>query len=429
MQQILTHGQESENQSFAGVLKMLLISGLLCQNFEFDKKREEEPKKMEALNLVYRGKIDILVFEVLKFFTGEIMDDLGDEGIQMRMTALQGLGYFFASYPTFMISPESTNLMDKIFDEGSIELQIRLMLVFQEFLSAEEKRIGKRELAAGDSLYTKTIDIDTLLGNTEEYAELGVNGSLMQRYLCKILSCALSESSELRYAAFEVVSAVVHQGLAHPVMCMPAIVAAETSPDVVLRTKAYYLHRYAHDKYRNLLYSHMSEYLSTSYQYQKILCGAGNVLGYGKRGGDAKVDPVLGVTYSVLKDKKKPKFDFLTSLVKAFEFDLKSTTSEDIDIGYLKYLSENMIHLTLSTTDDVLNMVYIMDRILMTLGTDLLSYVHFLKKQGIVNANIDEDSEKQMGEDFVVASKLAIALCILLYAKNLLVELYDIPDE
>jgi hypothetical protein len=279
VRELITQGDESVNRSFAGVLKMLMICGLLCQHFEFDKKREQEPEAMEALNMVYRGSIGILVFDLLQFFTGDYMDELDEKGITLRMTALQGLGYFFASHPTFMISSTSTELMDKIFDQGTIELKTQLMRVFQEFLSAEEKRIGKREETDGESLYNKTIDIDTLLGNTEEYAELGVNGSLMQRYLQKILKCALSDSDELRYAAFEVVSAVVHQGLAHPVLCMTAIVAAETSPDMILRNKAYYLHKYAHDKYGNLLYIQLNEYLSTSYKYQTILLGKENVRG------------------------------------------------------------------------------------------------------------------------------------------------------
>lgn len=271
---MISNGQVSEDSSFAGVLKMILMCGLLCQNFEFDKKREQQPKEMEALNLVYKGDICMLVFDVLQFFTGEFMDDLSDQGMSMRMTALQGLGYFFASHPTYMISATSTALMDKIFEEGTIELKTQLMRVYQEFLYAEEKRIDKREGATtGSVMYTKDIDINTLLGDTEEYAELGVNGSLMQRYLRKILKCALAESEDLRYAAFEVVSAIIHQGLAHPVLCMPAIVAAETSPDLILRNKAFYLHKYAHDKYGNLLYSQMNEYLSTSYQYQKILYG------------------------------------------------------------------------------------------------------------------------------------------------------------
>ncbi|CAO3606861.1 unnamed protein product [Mucor fragilis] len=432
IQHMISNGQVSEDSSFAGVLKMILMCGLLCQNFEFDKKREQQPKEMEALNLVYKGDICMLVFDVLQFFTGEFMDDLSHQGMSMRMTALQGLGYFFASHPTYMISATSTALMDKIFEEGTIELKTQLMRVYQEFLYAEEKRIDKREGATtGSVMYTKDIDINTLLGDTEEYAELGVNGSLMQRYLRKILKCALAESEDLRYAAFEVVSAIIHQGLAHPVLCMPAIVAAETSPDLILRNKAFYLHKYAHDKYGNLLYSQMNEYLSTSYQYQKILYG-GQVQGYGKRGGDAKMDAVLGVTFSVMKDKKKARFDLFSALVKPFSFDLKTTTADEIDIDYLKYLAENAISLDLSTTEEVLHMVYIMDRILMTLGADLLSYVHFLKKQGVV-ATIDEastnDEEEDIDIDFTLAAKLALALCILMYMKNLLVELYDIPDD
>ncbi|KAI9481206.1 MAG: sister chromatid cohesion C-terminus-domain-containing protein [Benjaminiella poitrasii] len=414
VREVISGGGDPEARTYSGVLKMLMISGLLCQHFEFDKKREEEPEKMEALDLIYKGNICTLVFDILQFFTSESMDELEKDGMKMRMTALQGLGYFYASHPTFMISLTSTTLMDKIFEDSSTnELKIQLMRVFQEFLSVEEKRIGKRERIAGDSLYTKDIDIDTLLGNTEEHAELGVNGSLMQRYLRKILRCALDESDQLRYAAFEVVSSVIHQGLAHPVLCMPVIVAAETSSDIILRNKAYYLHRYAHDKYGSLLYIQLSEYLSTSYQYQKILRGSDYVPGYDKRGGDTKVDAVLGVTYSVLKEKRKPKMDFLTALVKPFEFDLKSTTSDEVDINYLRYLSENITTLNLANTEEVLHM-----------------YIHFLKKQEIISTDPESAAEgTELDPDFIVASKLAIAMCILLYMKNLLVELYDIPDE
>lgn len=279
MRELISNGGDLANGSFSGVLKMLMVCGLLCQHFEFDKKREKEPEEMQALNLVYRGEIGTLVFDLLQFFTGDIMEELGEEGITMRMTALQGLGYFFASYPTFMISATSTALMDKIFEEGTPQLKTQLMRVFQEFLAAEEKRIDRRDEIAGEASYVENIDVDTLLGNTEEYAELGVNGSLMQRYLRKILKCALSKSDELRYSAFEVISSIIHQGLAHPVLCMSVIVAAETSPDIILRNKAYYLHKHTHDKHGPILYTRMNEYLTTSYEYQKMLFDDGHVQG------------------------------------------------------------------------------------------------------------------------------------------------------
>lgn len=157
-----------------------------------------------------------------------------------------------------------------------------------------------------------------------------------------------------------------------------------------------------------------------------------HTIGYDKRGGDSKMDSVLGITYSVLKDKKRPKLDFLSALIKPFAFDLKSSDPEDIDINYLKYLAENIFTLDLGNTEEVLHIVYAMDRMLMTLGADLLSYIHFLKKQGIIMPVTDEaptNEQEELDRDFVVASKIAIALCILMYVKNLLVELYDIPDE
>lgn len=55
---------------------------------------------------------------------------------------------------------------------------------------------------------------------------------------------------------------------------MPVIVAAETSADVVIRNKAYQLHKFAHEKYGSLLYAQFSEYLSTSFDYHKGTFGS-----------------------------------------------------------------------------------------------------------------------------------------------------------
>ena len=51
---------------------------------------------------------------------------------------------------------------------------------------------------------------------------------------------------------------------------MPVIFAAETSPDNALRHKAFYLHRFAHDKYGTLLYTHFPQYFVKAFQYQKL---------------------------------------------------------------------------------------------------------------------------------------------------------------
>ncbi|KAI8890824.1 hypothetical protein K501DRAFT_319711, partial [Backusella circina FSU 941] len=422
------------NTAMVNVLKLLMLCGLLCQHFDFNQKRENEPLEMEALNLVYKGDIDVLVYDILQFFTMDHSEVLKEHSLLLRTTALQGLGYFFASYPIYMISPTSTALIDEIFKVGSIQLKIQLMKVFQEFLAAEEVRIDKRKERDGQALHTKIIDVDTLLGNTVEYAELGVNGSLMQRYLHKILRCALDDSIELRFAGFEVVSAIVHQGLAYPFICMSAIVSAETSPDVVFRTKAYYLHRHLHDKYGDLLYSHMDDYIESAYEYQVTLSGKG-LFGYGRRGGDSKTEALLGLAYSILKEKKKSKFIFYKSLVKPFSFDFKSATPEEVDLSYLKFLAENILTLDFASTGEVLSVVHSMNRAIVTNGDDLLSYIEYLKKQGVIKEaeTIDEDEDIEsintIDNDFILATKSAMSMIMLIHVKDMLVELYDIPDD
>lgn len=60
---------------------------------------------------------------------------------------------------------------------------------------------------------------------------------------------------------------------------MPVIVAAETSPDTILRNKAYYLHVYIHNKFGNILYSQMDANVKSAYSYQKLLSCGKNVKG------------------------------------------------------------------------------------------------------------------------------------------------------
>ncbi|KAI8340910.1 sister chromatid cohesion C-terminus-domain-containing protein [Chlamydoabsidia padenii] len=421
-------------------VKALLMCGYLCQYFDFDDKRSTEPEKMKDLDSINQGKITTSVFEILQYFTQDNLDDDGASR-QVKLASLKALGSLYASHPMFMITPQSTDLLDTIFRLDDVEMKITLMHVLQDFLDTEETRIQKRAEASGDSLYNKVIDVETLLGNTEEFAELGANGSLMQRYLTSILKCALGSTNQLRLAAFDVIETVINQGLAHPMMCMPVIVAAETSPDVVLRNKAYYLHVYIHNKFGNILYSQMDVNLKSAYCYQKLLCGR-NIKGYGKRGGDDTEDALLGITYSLLKEKKDARADFLLNLVKPFHIDLKSaqaTPNDFVELEFLTFLADNLLTLPFSTSDEILCILHAMERILLTSGGDLLTLVQHLKKEGIVSIlsymdDDDEDNDDNDGtitedQDSVVAAKTAIVLVILMRTRKALKDLYDIDDQ
>ncbi|KAI7860099.1 sister chromatid cohesion C-terminus-domain-containing protein [Circinella umbellata] len=405
---------KSLDRPATNVAKLLIICGLLCQHFDFDGKRKEAYEKVKALDKIAEGKIESTAFELLFWYCGKYSYA---ENTLIRMAALQSLGYFFMRYPTWITTESCLDLMDETFKEGSVVMQTRLMKVYHEFLSSEEYRLARNEEVAGTSLYTKEIDVDILLGNTADFAELGVNGSLMQRYLSKILECSISDSSDLRYASYEVISVVMHQGLAHPVLCMPAIFAAETSPDNALRHKAFYLHRFAHDKYGTLLYTHFPQYFVKAFQYQKLHFENG-AQGYRTSGGDTKFDALFGLAFSIIKQKKKPKMDFLSALLKPFRFDLKETTVDEVDVYYLRFLADNIITLDLTQSDEAMLLLYHISRIQATSCADLISYIQFIKKNRSGSDMIDH-----------FAAKSAIAMYILLRIKTFLKDLYGISDR
>ncbi|KAG0172225.1 Sister chromatid cohesion protein 2 [Apophysomyces sp. BC1015] len=404
------------------ISKMLLSCGSLCQNFDFDERKKESTEE----------KVAVSAFRVLQYFANDTISQM-ESGIEIRMAALQSLGYLFATYPTLMILETNTSLLDHIFQMDTETMKTQLMKVFKGFLAAEETRLGKQEKVAGSSLYEKVIDIDTLLGNTEEFAELGVNGSLMQRYLRDILKCALDKDMDLRYSAFEVVTAVVHQGLAHPVLCMAAIVAAETSPDLTLRNKAYCLHKFAHDKYGTLLYSNLIEYMNAAFEYQILLFGD-HVKGYGAVT-DTKTDALFGLTYDILKPKKKVKLNFLETLVKPFAFDLKAVKADELDIRFFCFMADNMLTLELTSSEEVLCILSLIDRVQMTVGTDVLSYLQYLEKRGVIGTmELDsedkvEDDTDCMDPDYTTAAKASAALYILLYVRCNMMNMYNISER
>ncbi|KAI7871034.1 sister chromatid cohesion C-terminus-domain-containing protein [Spinellus fusiger] len=426
---------EKENKfirSAAVIRKMLSITGLLCQYFDFDAMKALEPVKMKAIERIHKDNISLVALDLLYFFANSL--DTSASFMQIKATALQSLGYLYAAHPTFMIKKQSIQLMNELFECDSIAMKVQLMRVFLEFLSAEEKRLDKQERDAGTSLYTKIIDIETLLGNTEEFSELGVNGSLMQLYLGRILTCALEKTSDLRYAAFDVVAAIINQGLAHPVLCMPVIVATETSPDMILRDQAYYLHKFAHDKYGLLLYSGFSEYMTTAFEYQKCIYG-GNVKGYGNGSGDAKLDSLFASTYNVLKEKRKIKLDFLSALIKPFAFDME-TKSEQINTEFLKFLADAILTLQFTQSEEVVSILYHLDRILMTLGADVLESIQSFRKQGLLSERSEEyeyalfeaTEKDKLDPDYAISAKIAIAMCILLYIREFLMDIYAITN-
>ncbi|KAF0521889.1 ARM repeat-containing protein [Gigaspora margarita] len=383
-----------EISSARNVMVLLLIVGLLCKNFDFDKKRLEKPNEMKELDIIDKGPIVAITFQLVLYFCKK---DLSET---VQKMALQSLGFIYLSYPIIMLRPESTDLMDRILNNGVMDMKIQLMKVFLDFLVSEQQKINM-DLEDKKKKKNNPVDLKVLIGNADEFAEAGVSSSLMQRYLDRILECTFDHTQSLKIVALDVLGNIIQQGLAHPVLCIPTIVAMETSPEQNIRDKSFKLHQHLNEKHASLIHSRNVDCVKKAYAFQKQLLAGGNpIVGYAIRSHEGRPEALLNPMYSLLKDKRKSRTDFLVSVVKTFDFDLKKCDESKVDVGFCKFVAENLATIDYKTIEEVLHVIYLINRVLSVVAISVLHSVQNNIQETFVD-NVRVYIENKIPENFI----------------------------
>ncbi|KAH9923582.1 hypothetical protein B0H21DRAFT_765352 [Amylocystis lapponica] len=341
---------------------LLFIASLLCEHCPFDKWKVEHENLRSDLNSITKGSVIEHVYHSLL----GLYDKYRDAGFRGRI--LQCLGFLFRAQPALMTTDASASIMDTIFASPEEEARGRLLKIMQDFLfseaakhSAKEKANSKSKSALGN------VNMEELVGNTDGFADSGVSSAVVQRYLDPILQAALSLNAQIQSAAVDILSFTIKQGLAHPLQSFPVIVALETSPNTSLSTRASALHAVLHSKHTSLLNARYVASARASFDYQKKL-SAGSLSGYRMLPGPTAL---LQRWYALVREKRATRQDFLKALVKVFDVELSSTSSQD-DIDFVRYMAENFAAFDYKTQEEVLTVLKYLTAVLSTTGMQLV---------------------------------------------------------
>jgi cohesin loading factor subunit SCC2 len=277
-------------------------------------------------------------------------------------------GFLFRAQPSLMTLDRSATIMDAIFASPDEESRGRLLRIMQEFLVSEAAKHStkEKESAKGKS---KNVDVnmEELVGNTDGFADSGVSSAIVQRYLGPILEAALSQNVQIQAVAIDVLSFTIKQGLAHPLQSFPVIVALETSASTGLSSRANSLHAILHSKHTSLLNTRYIVSAKASFDYQKKLC-AGPVQGY-------RMQPIptalLQRWYSLVREKRASRQDFLKALVKVFDVNSALKSSQD-DLDFTRYMAENFSAFDYKTQEEVFTVIKYLTSVLSTTGMQLV---------------------------------------------------------
>ncbi|KAI0350346.1 hypothetical protein OH77DRAFT_1593607 [Trametes cingulata] len=371
---------------------LLFITSLLCEHCNFDRLRVEQDKFKADIDKITQGSVTEHVYLCLL----KLYEKYEDSGLRGRI--LQCLGFLFRAQPALMTAEPSAKIMDAIFASPQEESRGRLLKILQDFLMSEAaKHAANEKAAAGPKSKSATgkVNMEELIGNTEGFADSGVSSAIVQRYLDKILDAALSQTPQIQAAAVDILTFTIKQGLAHPLQSFPVIVALETSANPHLSSRASALHAILHSKHTSLLNARFVNSARAAFDYQKRV-DPGAVKGYRMT---PSPSAVLQRWYSLAREKRATRQDFLRALVKVFDVELGKSSQDDVD--FTRYMAENFASFEYKTQEEPLTVIKSLTAVLSTAGMQLvetLSPSHLLTQLHAPTATQPEGQDVPMAD-------------------------------
>jgi cohesin loading factor subunit SCC2 len=87
----------------------------------------------------------------------------------VQSAALTSLGFLYRAYPTLMLLPGSTTIMDAVFQSPTPQTQLQLLRILQDFLASQG-----RGPASSKKVKAETgVKIEELVGNVDGFADSG----------------------------------------------------------------------------------------------------------------------------------------------------------------------------------------------------------------------------------------------------------------
>ncbi|KAJ4497024.1 hypothetical protein C8R41DRAFT_824439 [Lentinula lateritia] len=360
LQQVITRSDSTPAQIDSKALGTLIfIVSLLVENYNFDQLRSQQPSIANELDTVSPNPITEHVYSTLV----QLHHRFTDASFRARVL-LPCLGFLFRAQPTLMTFDQSATIMDDIFASNDLDGKARLLKIIQEFLVSESIKHSRKEKQRKQ---LAEVNMDELVGNTEGFADSGVSSAIVQRYLDPVLGAAFSQNTHIQASAIDILTFTVKQGLAHPLQSFPVIVALETSPSISLSNRASALHAILHNKHASLLNSRFTLSAWKSFEYQQRI-SPGGVHGY-------RMQPfpvaVLQRWYTLVREKRAQRQDFLKALVKVFSDRPDYKSSQD-DVEFTRYMGENFAAFEYKTQEEVLTVIKFLTTVLSTTGLHIL---------------------------------------------------------
>lgn len=166
----------------------------------------------------------------------------------------------------------------------------------------------------------------------------------------------------------------------------------------------------------------------------------------GHLGEELEYEALLQPMYSLIREKRKFRNDFLTSIIKLFDLDILQENHQDPDVRFYCFIAQNLVGMRYKTIEEPLCIIFAINKVLCTTAMNLMSNLNLeidlegengqdeyqsmrskRRKQRNETKRLNEEGDFEL--DANMSTKYCIIMSILLHAKQVLKHVFNLSEE
>ncbi|PUZ68216.1 hypothetical protein GQ55_2G007600 [Panicum hallii var. hallii] len=281
------------------------------------------------------------------------------DDFNLKVRALQTLGYILIAKPEFMLQKEIMNLIEATLSSGvDHRLKIQGLQNLYEYLRDAESQL------TAESTGKPPVQSATNGGSEVPVAagagDTNICGGIIQLYWSSILERCMDTNDQVRQSALKIVEVVLRQGLVHPITCVPHLIALEMDPLEGNSKLAHHLLMNMHEKYPSFFESRLGDGLQMSFIFFETTVSNHKLAANIKSNPIAFVKPGITRIYRLIRANRNSRNKFVHSIVRKFEPDGRNRST----VSFLVYCAEVLASLPFSCPDEPLYLIYDINRVI-----------------------------------------------------------------
>lgn len=294
----------------------------------------------------------------------------------VRKISVKNIISICSTHPKLFMSDAILKVLDREFEDADVEIKRTIIQGIMDFLRAEDNNSKKINGVQTKSSTDIKLDVAVFHGDAKTYVNDGICAAIIQRYLTQILIFCLQESDDLAILPVQFVQLVVKLGFANPKICIPYIIALESTTNPHIRHIAYELHKELFEKHESLSDSSYLEGLRLAVKFRKRT--SDNIY---------QENFFIKHLYSIVNGNYSSRKKFILSLSKIFGIDLGYSKLEDntFQRDTVIYAAFNISAIHFVSLEEAFILIHSIDKVISREGLDLSEKILKETKSNIPN--------------------------------------------